>query len=196
MERHRTASAVGVGTRSEGRVLKSVADPTTTAFNSKARTQADTRAELASSGRSVLLASVGAREHTLILTGELDRASAPMLEAAIERVCAEGVTAITLDLRELTYIDRTGVAVIAFRCGLCKRRGYDLSLIPGSRFIQRAFERAGVTDVLPFDGDEVTAARLPAIDSATALAPVGSGARPARSRRTIARRTLPRWGGA
>jgi len=31
----------------------------------------------------------------------------------LERLCEEGLTGITLDLRELTYIVSTGVAVIA-----------------------------------------------------------------------------------
>ncbi|HEX4189209.1 MAG TPA: STAS domain-containing protein [Solirubrobacteraceae bacterium] len=89
--------------------------------------------------------------HTLVLTGELDRRSAHTLEAEIERLCSEGVTGITLDLRELSYIDWIGVAVIAFRCGHCKKRGCDFTLIPGSPSIQRAFDRVGVSDSLPFE---------------------------------------------
>jgi anti-anti-sigma factor len=88
--------------------------------------------------------------HTLVLTGELDRRSAHTLEEEIERLCKEGVTGITLDLRELSYIDSIGVAVIAFRCGHCKKRGCDFTLIPGSSSIQRAFNRVGVSDSLPF----------------------------------------------
>jgi anti-anti-sigma factor len=88
--------------------------------------------------------------HTLTLTGELDRASAHTLEAAIERLCEAGTAAITLDLSRLDYIDSTGVAVVAFRSGLCQRRGYEFALIPGAWFIQRAFELAGLVEQLPF----------------------------------------------
>jgi anti-anti-sigma factor len=88
--------------------------------------------------------------HTLVLTGELDRASAHTLEAAIERLCESGTAAITLDLSRLDYIDSTGVAVVAFRSGLCQRRGYEFALIPGSWLIQRAFELAGLAEQLPF----------------------------------------------
>jgi ABC-type transporter Mla MlaB component len=84
--------------------------------------------------------------HTLILTGELTHRSAHTLEMEIERLCGEGVTGITLDLRQLTSIDSIGAAVIAFRWGLCQRRGYS--------------EQAGLSDVLPFQVDEVTARRL------------------------------------
>ena len=157
MKRHQMASAASVGTRNEGGAVGSVAHQTQTAFNK------NTRRSPASSEPSLALAGVSVRTHTLILIGELDRGSAHALEAEIERLCEEGVTGITLDLRELTYIDSIGVAVIAFRCDLCQRRGYDFAVIPGSRFIHRAFEQAGVTDLLPFQEDDVTAPRLPAL---------------------------------
>jgi anti-anti-sigma factor len=88
--------------------------------------------------------------HTLILIGELDRASAHTLEAEIEQACERGASGVTLDLRGLTRIDMTGVAVIAFRSGLCARRGHEFALIPGPSLIQRAFELAGVSERLPF----------------------------------------------
>jgi anti-anti-sigma factor len=113
------------------------------------------RRQAVSSEPNLALANANVWTHTLILTGELNRRSAHTLEAEIERLCEEGVTGITLDLRGLTYIDWTGVAVIAFRCNLCKRRGYDFALIPGSPLIQYAFEQAGVGDALPFQDDQV-----------------------------------------
>jgi anti-anti-sigma factor len=103
---------------------------------------------------SLVLRSVSPWTHTLVLTGELTHRSAHALEVEIERLCEEGVTGITLDLRELTYIDSTGVAVIAFRSGLCEKRGYEFTMIPGSLTVQRAFERAGVADLLPFRAQE------------------------------------------
>jgi len=69
--------------------------------------------------------------HTLVPTGELTHHSAHTLEVEIERLFEEGVTTITLDLRQLTYIDPIGVGVIAFRCRLCKRQGNGIVLIPG-----------------------------------------------------------------
>jgi anti-sigma B factor antagonist len=159
MKRHQTASAVSLGTRDELVAVGRVANGTHTASNNNS----NTRTQLASSGQTFELPSALVRTHTLILTGELDRRSAHALEAEIERLCEEGVTGITLDLRELTYIDSIGVAVIMFRCGLCKRRGHDFALIPGSRLIQRVFEQSGVSDLLPFQQDEIAAPRLPAL---------------------------------
>jgi anti-anti-sigma factor len=135
--------AVGVTTET-GDALSNVADQTQTAF--------DKRRDLPAPLREVEFnpASVARRMHTLILTGSLDRGSVRQLETEIERLCEDGVTGITLDLRELTHIDAIGVAVVAFRCGLCLRRGYDFALIRGPRTVQRAFERAGLSELLPF----------------------------------------------
>jgi anti-anti-sigma factor len=147
MKRHPTASAVKRGTPNEAGA-GSVAVRTNTTFEN------GTRARAASSRPNLALASVTPWTHTLVLTGELNYRSAHALEAEIEHLCEKGVTGITLDLRKLTYIDPVGVAVITFRCRLCKRHGFDFSLIPGPRVIHRAFEQAGVTHLLPFQDDE------------------------------------------
>jgi anti-anti-sigma factor len=157
MNPHQMAVAASVGTPAEGGAVATAATNTHAAFNKNARDQ------LASSEPSLVPVGASSRPHTLILTGELDRGSAHALEAEIERLCEEGVTGITLDLRELTHIDSIGVAVIAFRAGLCQRRGYEFALIPGSPFVHRVFEQAGVTELLPFQEAEVVTPRRPAL---------------------------------
>jgi anti-anti-sigma factor len=154
MKRHHITMAASVDEHSDGAVA-AVADQPQQAMQSKARWTEPvlTRAGFPPAG-------VTAREHTLILVGELDSGSAHELEAEIERLCEERVTSITLDLRQLTYIDQVGVAVIAFRCRLCQRRGYEFALIPGGRRIHRAFEQAGVARLLPFLEEEVAPAPL------------------------------------
>jgi anti-anti-sigma factor len=154
MEHHLTTSTVSIGRRNEGGTTGSVANRTDTAFDR------NTRIRPAWNQPGPVSRSVSVRTHTLILTGELTHRSAHALEVEIERLCEERVTGITLDLRQLTYIDSIGVAVISFRCDLCRRQGYGFALIPGSRLIQRAFEQAGVTNSLPFQDDEVAARRL------------------------------------
>jgi len=148
------AMAASVGTYDDGPTGAVAAQPHTT-------TKETTRYTKRASGETRLVsASARIREHRLILTGELDRTSAHALEAEIERLCAEGVDSITLDLRELRYIDPIGVAVIAFRCRLCQRRGYEFALIPGGRMIHRAFEQAGVAGLLPFQADDGAARQI------------------------------------
>ncbi len=77
--------------------------------------------------------------HTLVLAGELDRVSAPVLETEIERLCGIGVVALTLDLRELSEIDSVGVAVIVHRSGWCARRGCEMTLLADPGPMRHAF---------------------------------------------------------
>lgn len=70
--------------------------------------------------------------HTLILTGRLDYFSAAELEDEIECLRQEGVTALTLDLRQLDGIDSRGAQVIAFQSALFKQGGRRFTVIPGA----------------------------------------------------------------
>jgi len=161
MERHlRTSSTGSKSTRSD-RSTKGIgiirAD---TAFNRNKTFERSRRAWPVRNQPHPRAESVSVWMHTLVLTGELTYHSAHTLEVEIERLFEEGVTAITLDLRQLTHIDPIGVGVIAFRCRLCRRQGHSFALIPGPQSIQRAFEEAGVIDWLPFQADELAARRL------------------------------------
>ncbi len=111
---------------------------------------------------ALVLTSVSTWTHRLVLDGELTYTTASTLEVEIEGLCEQGVTDITLDLRPLKRVDPVGVAVVAFRAGLCAKRGYGFALIRGSREIQRAFELAGVAEALPFQDDELADGRLSA----------------------------------
>jgi anti-anti-sigma factor len=100
------------------------------------------------------LASTPVWRHRLILTGKLDYRSASELEEEIECLCQEGVTILTLDLRQLEAIDPTGATVIAFRGAAWRRQGHDFAVIPGSRVIHSALAEAGATDLLTLDRSE------------------------------------------
>ncbi len=100
---------------------------------------------------NLTLASRPVWRHRLILTGKLDCRSASELEEEIDCLCQEGVTILTLDLRQLDAIDPTGAMVVAFCGAACRRRGHDFAVIPGSRLIHRALTEAGATDLLTLD---------------------------------------------
>jgi anti-anti-sigma factor len=154
MKRQPTASTVG-GRARKGAPTQSEVKTGGAKAAKRLRTpfSATTSVRSASIERDVALASVGRWTHTLVLTGELTRTSAHTLEVEIERLCAEGVTGITLDLRELSYIDAIGVTVIAFRSRLCERRGYDFALIADAPLMRRAFEQAGVKRLLSSESE-------------------------------------------
>ena len=139
----------------------------------KSRSDPSRKPASASGRPNLRLAGASAWTHTLSLTGELNHRSAHILEAEIERLGEEGVDRIILDLRRLKGIDATGVAVVAFRCELCKRRGNDFALIRGPRSVQREFERAGVAERLPFISAD--RARLARVEARTARSEKTSG---------------------
>jgi anti-anti-sigma factor len=98
--------------------------------------------------------------HTLVLAGELDRVSAPVLETAIERLCVAGVISLTLDVRALSEIDSAGVAVIVHRSGWCARHGCQMSLLADEGPAQRALAEAGASGRVELVSAPATAAKL------------------------------------
>jgi anti-sigma B factor antagonist len=68
----------------------------------------------------------------LSLIGPLDIETAGELEAALEQACREGAREVMLDLRELTFLDSSGVASILRGQQLCERQGREYLLIPST----------------------------------------------------------------
>ena len=98
---------------------------------------------------------------TLVLSGDLDLASAWLLDCPLLQIGADGTRSFTLDLSRLTFIDSTGIRAILAARGLCAARGCEFMLIPGPAHVQRMFEVSGLMDHLPFSNrgaGEVTGA--------------------------------------
>jgi anti-anti-sigma factor len=106
------------------------------------------------------LASPPVWRHKLILMGRLDHRSAPDLEEEIECLCQEGVTTLTLDLRQLSAIDSAGINAISFRGAAYRRHGRDFAVISGSRF-SHALSEAGATDLLAPDPEDTVIPLMP-----------------------------------
>jgi len=99
--------------------------------------------------------------HKLILTGSLDCHTAPELEDEIECLAEEGVTILTLDLRQLDAIDSSGATAIAFRGSSYRRQGHDFAVIPGSSVIRHALAEAGAANLLTPDPSESVVRNFP-----------------------------------
>ena len=91
------------------------------------------------SGRSVHIAPCG----------ELDIATTPELEQALADATAESAQEIVLDLRELTFMDSTGLRALAQANSRADVRGVALSIIGGPRQIERVLEISGLGGLLP-----------------------------------------------
>jgi anti-sigma B factor antagonist len=88
--------------------------------------------------------------HTLLLTGELDMAGAPELEARAKRLCAGRASELVLDLSQLEFIDSAGLNSILHVRAVCQEHMCGFCLTPGARRVQRVFEVTRLIDRLPF----------------------------------------------
>jgi anti-anti-sigma factor len=94
--------------------------------------------------------AICAGRHALVLTGEMDMASCPHLNAALAHICTGEANAVVLDLRKVAFIDSTGIKTILDAKKLSEQNGCEFSLIPGRAAVQRIFEVCGLLDHLPF----------------------------------------------
>ncbi len=80
---------------------------------------------------------------------EIDLLTAPQLEASLSRLCEEGVREIEVDLRDVDFIDSSGLRAILSAKAVCAERGVEFRLVPSMRTsVRRTFELSGVFDRL------------------------------------------------
>lgn len=91
-----------------------------------------------------------AERHTMVLSGELDIATAGELEERAKQLCAGPARELVLDLGGLEFIDSSGLNAILRVRTLCQEHMCNLSLTPGERPVQRLFEVTRLIDRLPF----------------------------------------------
>jgi anti-sigma B factor antagonist len=95
----------------------------------------------------------------LLLTGELDVASAHELVGRARELCAQGTRQLVVDLTLVEFIDSAGLSAILEVRTLCKEHVCELRLTPGTRPVQRLFEITRVIDKLPFEESRWTPER-------------------------------------
>jgi anti-anti-sigma regulatory factor len=86
--------------------------------------------------------------HTLVLKGDLDHHSAAELEDELVCLLEEGVSALTLDLRQLDELDPRGAQVIALQSALYKGRGRRFGVLVGSPAVHCTLAAAAGPDLL------------------------------------------------
>ena len=86
--------------------------------------------------------------------GELDVATAPTLAAELKELRDAGFDCVVLDLRRLTFMDSTGVALLISEDHAARQNGQDFTLISGPPAIQRVLEICGVAGLLPFQSTQ------------------------------------------
>jgi anti-anti-sigma factor len=78
--------------------------------------------------------------------GELDMATAGELRDALAAVDGP----LTLDLSALHFVDTSGLRLVLEVTDQARRDGRAFAVVPGIPAVQRLFEVAGVTELVPF----------------------------------------------
>lgn len=90
------------------------------------------------------ISTARSRESAVIApVGELDLASAGRLETEVMRAQATGSIRIVLDLRQVDFIDSTGLRVLLCLRNDTKRSGHALLLVPPRPAVRRIFAITG-----------------------------------------------------
>ncbi len=106
---------------------------------------------------------------TVHVSGELDIASLGRVERAVEEARAAGAGRIEIDLRELTFMDSSGLRLVISLHHAAEREGWTLSLVKPNGPPLEVFELTRAAEHLPFrDSPSRMITRPP--DSSGALA--------------------------
>ena len=97
----------------------------------------------------------GAPEAPVVeLAGELDLATAAILNEALLLLELDGGIGLEIDLRGLTFLGSTGIGVLVVACKRLRASGGRFSVSCDHGFIRRTLEIAGLVDYLDVHDDE------------------------------------------
>jgi anti-anti-sigma factor len=84
----------------------------------------------------------------LCVAGELDLASSPELERELDRVFSDGPSLVIIDLRELEFMDSTGLSVLIRAHNRARETGHRVGIVNGSQQVRRLLSLTGVAERL------------------------------------------------
>ena len=82
--------------------------------------------------------------------GELDLTTCPDLEGQLHELRDAGFGRLVLDLRQVTFLESTGVRMILTEQQLARTNGAEFSIIGGSPAVDRVLDLCGLRDHLQF----------------------------------------------
>jgi anti-anti-sigma factor len=100
--------------------------------------QSQFRVEVRSEGKAAVV----------VVSGELDLASGPELEEVLDRHWDPPTELLLIDLREVEFMDSTGLSIIVKAHQKFADAGRRLALVRGTSQVQRLLDLTGVADRL------------------------------------------------
>ena len=82
------------------------------------------------------------------VSGELDLASSPALEQELENGAASRAEVVIVDLRQLEFMDSTGLSVLVRAHERSTEKGQRFAVVRGPQQVQRLLSLTGVADRL------------------------------------------------
>lgn len=86
----------------------------------------------------------------VVPSGELDVANCGLLAARLDELWNSGWTNVVVDLRELTFMDASGVHLLLEHRRRASQTGARFSLMQGPPCVARVLELCGVHEVFPY----------------------------------------------
>ena len=93
----------------------------------------------------------------LTLTGELDIATVPRLEEAVEAVLAGSTRELVIDMRPLAFLDSSGLRQFIVLSDRAQAEGWRLALVRPSGAVLSIFQITRAEENLPFVDEPPTA---------------------------------------
>jgi anti-anti-sigma factor len=84
----------------------------------------------------------------IVVQGDLDLGAAPTLDEHLRSLERDGVEAIILDLRDLSFLDSTGLRALLGASGRASNDGHRLAIVGASGPARRLFEITGTERIL------------------------------------------------
>jgi anti-sigma B factor antagonist len=82
--------------------------------------------------------------------GEVDLATVGVVRERVADVTSAGFRRVVIDLRQVTFLDSTGLRLLLELNAASQSDGWELGVIQGSAEVQRVFEVTGLRSLLPF----------------------------------------------
>jgi anti-sigma B factor antagonist len=84
----------------------------------------------------------------LVLSGEVDCSTAPLLRRALDAAFADGSRSVTVDLEAVTFLDSAGLSTLAIAHRTAIGNGIRLRVLVGTRAVARALQVTGLWELL------------------------------------------------
>ena len=91
----------------------------------------------------------GSDRYVLTVSGEVDLATSPDLDAAIIAALDSGAGSLVVDLTDVSFMDSSGLGVIVRGLKRCREADKDLDLVITNERVLKVFGITGIDQVIP-----------------------------------------------